>query len=176
MRSLDLEAAGIRIIQIDEPAFREGLPLRRTATGPNICAGPSMPSAWPAPACATRRRFTRTCATPSSTKSSDAIAGMDADVISIESARSQMELLERLRGSQLSKRHRPWHLRYPLAARSFERGDGCADRKSAAGNRAERLWVNPDCGLKTRTWEQVTPALENMVAAAKTIRRARPSH
>ncbi len=100
-----------------------------------------------------------------------AIAAMDADVITIETSRSQMELLDAFA-----------HFQYPN-----EIGPGVYDihsprvpteaemvhllEKAERVVPAERLWVNPDCGLKTRKWPEVTPALEHMVAAAKAMRR-----
>ena len=167
-RGRDLEAAGVAIIQIDEPALREGLPLRaRSGRLPRWAVDAS---GLLRRACATRRRSTPTCATPSSTTSSTRSRAMDADVISIETSRSEMELLEAFADFALPERDRAGRLRHPLPARARRRRDGgrcCAD--AAARSRAEQLWVNPDCGLKTRGWAEVGPALENMVAAARRL-------
>jgi 5-methyltetrahydropteroyltriglutamate--homocysteine methyltransferase len=101
----------------------------------------------------------------------EAIAGMDADVITIESARSDMELLDafdRFRypneiGPGVYDIHSP---RIPTQADIVE-----LMRKAARRIPARRLWVNPDCGLKTRQWSEVVPALANMVAAARVLRQ-----
>jgi len=168
---LDLERAGVGIIQIDEAALREGLPLRR--------------SGWPDYLAWAIEAF-RICANGVKDETQihthmcysefndiiAAIAGMDADVITIETSRSDMELLEAFK-----------HFRYPN-----EVGPGVYDihspniptvqhivelmRKAAERIPSERLWVNPDCGLKTRQWSEVVPALVNMVTAAKELRVA----
>ena len=95
------------------------------------------------------------------------IARMDADVLSIEASRSGMDLLDAF-AERLPEPDRPRRLRHPLAARC-----PASDEIEALLARAERqiprerLWVNPDCGLKTRTWEEVLPALEHLVTAAR---------
>ncbi|GBQ51364.1 hypothetical protein AA15973_2384 [Komagataeibacter sucrofermentans DSM 15973] len=99
-----------------------------------------------------------------------AIAAMDADVISIETARSRMELLEVFAdyhypaeiGPGVYDIHSP---RIPTVQEMVELLKLATERLSA-----DQLWVNPDCGLKTRKWEEVRPAIENMVAAARTMR------
>ena len=165
----DLEAAGIRIIQIDEPALREGMPLRRAE--------------WPAYqdwavnafrlATSGVRDATQIHTHMCYSEFNDVlavIARMDADVISIENARS---------GSELVRAFEQYH--YPN-----EIGPGVYDihspRVPAVGEivtalRAlgkvvdeRQIWVNPDCGLKTRGWEETLPALRNMVAAARQMR------
>ena len=162
----DLEAAGIRIIQIDEPALREGLPLRRDEWTDYLrWAVKSFRLASSGVADATQIH-THMCYSDFN-EIIEAIAALDADVISIESARSQMELLDAFE-----------HFRYPN-----EIGPGVYDIHSprvpdideiesllvAAEARIDprRLWVNPDCGLKTRSWEQVIPAIEHLVEAAR---------
>ena len=100
------------------------------------------------------------------------IAALDADVISIETSRSDMELLGELLGLQVSERDRPRCLRHPLAALPERSRDGQAAGKARERLAPEQIWVNPDCGLKTRRWEEVKPALENMVEAAKAMRAA----
>jgi len=167
----DLERAGVRIIQIDEAALREGLPLRR--------AGWDAYLEWAVDAFRIAANGVRD-ATQIHThmcysEFNDiiaAIAAMDADVITIETSRSDMELLGAFDD-----------FRYPNGI-----GPGVYDihspnvpsreqivalmRKAAARIPPAQLWVNPDCGLKTRRWEEVLPALENMVAAARTLREA----
>jgi 5-methyltetrahydropteroyltriglutamate--homocysteine methyltransferase len=166
---VDLETAGCQAIQIDEAALREGLPLRRRDWQHYL-------------------EWTVDCFRISAAGINDetqihthmcysefndilpSIGAMDADVISIESARSQMELLEAFA-----------LYRYPAAI-----GPGVYDIHSPRVPDVqemvslihlaqqhlpvEQLWVNPDCGLKTRKWEEVRPAIEKMVAAARALR------
>lgn len=166
----DLEAAGIGIVQIDEPALREGLPLRRDD--------------WPA-----YLDWATTCFRLASSGVADrtqihshmcysefndiieAIAALDADVVSIETSRSRMELLDAF-----------GRYRYPGAV-----GPGVYDIHSPRIPPVEemhelltralgvlspgQLWVNPDCGLKTRDWDEVRPALAAMVQAAHRLRQ-----
>jgi 5-methyltetrahydropteroyltriglutamate--homocysteine methyltransferase len=166
---LDLEQAGVRIIQIDEAALREGLPLRRASWhGYLQWAIESFRIAANGVRNETQIH-THMCYSEFN-DIIDAIASMDADVITIETSRSDMELLDAFD-----------HFNYPNQI-----GPGVYDihspnipeqehivhlmRKAAERIPAQRLWINPDCGLKTRTWEEVIPALRNMVAAAKTLR------
>ncbi len=166
---LDLEHAGIAIIQIDEPALREGLPLRTHD--------------WPA-----YLRWAVRCFRIASAGVADAtqihthmcyaefndiigaIAQLDADVITIETARSDMELLEAFSGFAYPNEIGPgvYDIHSP-AIPAIERIEGLM-RKAAQRIPAERLWINPDCGLKTRGWGEVEPALRNMVAAAHRLR------
>jgi 5-methyltetrahydropteroyltriglutamate--homocysteine methyltransferase len=166
---LDLEKAGVRIIQIDEPALREGLPLRKSQWQEYL--GWAVES-FRITANGVRDEtqiHTHMCYSEFNDIIAS-IAAMDADVITIETSRSDMELLDAFK-----------HFQYPN-----EIGPGVYDvhspniptvaymvglmRKAAERIPAERLWVNPDCGLKTRQWAEVIPALNNMVAAAKTLR------
>ncbi len=167
----DLEAAGIRIVQIDEAAFREGLPLRRAQWQGYLD--------WAVEAfrlCASGVRdetqiHTHMCYSEFNDVI-EAIAAMDADVITIETSRSQMELLEAFRafdypneiGPGVYDIHSP---RVPNTAEMVELLTKAAERIPA-----ERLWVNPDCGLKTRAWAETEAALVNMVAAARQLRRS----
>lgn len=168
----DLEAAGIRIIQIDEAAFREGLPLRREQWRHYLD--------WAVEAfrlCASGVRdetqiHTHMCYSEFNAVI-ESIAAMDADVITIETSRSQMELLEAFRafdypndiGPGVYDIHSP---RVPDTAEMVQLLE-----KAAECIPAERLWVNPDCGLKTRGWPETEAALVNMVAAARQLRAAR---
>ena len=165
----DLEAAGIRIIQIDEPALREGMPLRR-AEWPAYqdWAVNAFRLATSGVADATQIH-THMCYSEFNDVI-QVIARMDADVISIENARS---------GSELVRAFEQYH--YPN-----EIGPGVYDIHSpripaveeivtalrALGTVLDerQIWVNPDCGLKTRGWEETLPALRNMVAAARELR------
>ncbi len=167
----DLEAAGIKIVQIDEAAFREGLPLRRAQWGHYLD--------WAVDAfrlCASGVRdetqiHTHMCYSEFNDVI-EAIAAMDADVITIETSRSQMELLEAFRvfdypndiGPGVYDIHSP---RVPDTAEMVQLLQKAAERITA-----ERLWVNPDCGLKTRGWAETEAALVNMVAAARQLRAA----
>jgi 5-methyltetrahydropteroyltriglutamate--homocysteine methyltransferase len=165
----DLEAAGIEIIQIDEPALREDLPLRR--------------SQWPMYLNWAVRAFRlATCHVRNETQIHthmcygdfndiiEAIAEMDADVISLEASRSGVTLLDAFVNFRYPNQigpgvydiHSP---RVPSVAEMTE-----AITRQIAVLDATQLWVNPDCGLKTRRREEVKPALENMVAAARQVR------
>ena len=166
---LDLEAAGIAIIQIDEPAIREGLPLRR-ALWPQYLQWAAR--AFRVSASGVRDEtqiHTHMCYSEFNDILPD-IAAMDADVVTIETSRSDMELLQAF-----------GDFRYPN-----EIGPGVYDihsprvpgreemlallQKAAAVIAPEQLWVNPDCGLKTRSWPETEAALREMVAAAKAMR------
>ena len=168
--TVDLQAAGIAIIQVDEPALRELLPLRRRTRTPT-CVGRSTRSGWRRPVSRTRRRSTRTCATRSSARSSGRSRDLDADVTSIEAARSHMEVLDDLNAGGLRQQRRA-----RVSTTSTRRGCPASPRSTESLRAAlkavpaERLWVNPDCGLKTRTTDEVTASLQHLVAAAKQIR------
>jgi 5-methyltetrahydropteroyltriglutamate--homocysteine methyltransferase len=165
----DLERAGIKVIQIDEPAIREGLPLKREQ--------------WPAYlAWAVRAFRVASSGVRSETQIHthmcysefndiiDRIASMDADVITIESSRSDMELLEAFRDFKYPNEIGPGV--YDIHSPRVPSEDEMVDllEKASAVVAADQLWVNPDCGLKTRRWEEVTPALTHMIAAAKRLR------
>ncbi|MEX2118248.1 MAG: 5-methyltetrahydropteroyltriglutamate--homocysteine S-methyltransferase [Pirellulales bacterium] len=166
---LELEAAGIGIIQIDEPALREGLPLRR-ADWPTYLRWAVDAFRLAASAVRDETQIHTHMCYAQFADIFDAIVELDADVLSIETARSRMELLDTFRargypneiGPGIYDIHSP---RIPSRAEMEEllrRACSCID--------AERLWVNPDCGLKTRRWQEVIPALEAMVAAAQAVR------
>jgi len=167
----DLEANGIKLIQIDEPALREGLPLREKDHASYL--------EW-----AVNCFLLASCGVDDSTQIHThmcysefndimpAIAALDADVISIETSRSDMELLDVFNdfsypneiGPGLYDIHSP---REPSQEEMDLLLSKARERLSA-----EQIWVNPDCGLKTRTWSEVIPALETMVATAKKAREA----
>jgi 5-methyltetrahydropteroyltriglutamate--homocysteine methyltransferase len=166
----DLEKAGIPIIQIDEPAIREGLPLRQ--------ADRKFYLEW-----AVECFKLASCAVKDETQIHthmcyaefndiiDAIIALDADVISIETARSKMELLAAFKNDRYPNDIGPGV--YDIHA---PRCPSIGEMKELLTTATQRLsptqiWVNPDCGLKTRKWDEVRPALENMVAAAASARR-----
>jgi len=167
----DLESAGIRVIQVDEPALREGLPLRRAARPAYLRWAVDAFRLATAAVADVTQIHTHMCYAEFG-EILDAIARMDADVISMEAARSKMQVLDAFRsrgypndiGPGVYDIHSP---RVPEIA-EMEKRIGLALQVFPA----ERLWVNPDCGLKTRRWDEVRPALQNLVAAARRIRTA----
>jgi 5-methyltetrahydropteroyltriglutamate--homocysteine methyltransferase len=168
---LDLEAAGAAVIQIDEAALREGLPLRRAAWRAYLdwaveCFHLTADGVGDATQIHTHMCYSEF------NDIMDAIAAMDADVISIETARSKMELLEAFERGAYPNEIGPGV--YDIHAPLVPSVDEMAELLARAGRRLGRdqLWVNPDCGLKTRRWEEVRPALVNMVEAARRAREA----
>jgi 5-methyltetrahydropteroyltriglutamate--homocysteine methyltransferase len=165
----DLEAAGIRVIQIDEPAFREGVPLRSDERQEYLdWAVESFRLASSDVSDATQIH-THMCYADFN-DIIESIAALDADVISMETSRSDMELL-----SAFEKYHYPNEIGpgvYDIHSPSIPSVESMCDllTKALKVLKPEQLWVNPDCGLKTRTWAEVRPALENMVAAARVLR------
>lgn len=172
---LDLEANGIQIIQIDEPALREGLPLRQSDWQAylqwavecfRLAAGGVKDST---------QIHTHMCYAEFN-DIIEAIGAMDADVISVEASRSRMELLDAFTqynypndiGPGVYDIHSP---RIPSQSEMEELLE-----KALTVINGGQLWVNPDCGLKTRSWEEVEPALHNMVNAARTLRLQEPIH
>ncbi len=170
----DLEAAGIPVIQVDEPAFREGLPLRHADWDAYL--------AW---AAACFRLSTGSVQDSTSIHThmcyaefNDIMAGiadLDADVISIETTRSRMELLDAFAprdegGAAYPAEIGPgiWDIHSPRVPDTAEMREllGLARRRLADW----QIWVNPDCGLKTRQWAEVKPALVSLVAAARQLR------
>ncbi len=165
-----LEAAGIQLIQIDEPAIREGLPLRRAD--------------WPAYLAWAVRAFrvaasgvrdetqihTHMCYSEFNDML-PAIADLDADVITMETSRSQLELL-----TAFADFHYPNQIGPGVYDIHSPRVPGVAEMVALLTRAhgllpAGRLWVNPDCGLKTRKWPETEAALRNMVAAARQVRQ-----
>jgi 5-methyltetrahydropteroyltriglutamate--homocysteine methyltransferase len=166
---VDLQSAGTAVIQVDEPALREGLPLRR-ADRPGYLA-------W-----ATRAfRLVTSDASPATQVHThmcyaqlgdivDALADLDIDVVSLEAARAGMGLL----GDLVDARHQGgvgpgvFDVHSSLVPELDQLVALVSQAVDTLG--AERLWVNPDCGLKTRHYEEVRPALERMVTAARQLR------
>ncbi|MFB7865038.1 5-methyltetrahydropteroyltriglutamate--homocysteine S-methyltransferase [Streptomyces sp. NPDC056069] len=165
----DLEAVGTSVIQVDEPALRETLPLR-AADRPGYLA-------W-----ATEAFRLSTCGVRPDTQIHthmcyaefgdivQAIDDLDADVISLEAARSHMQVARELAAHDYPREAGPgvWDIHSPRVPSPEE-----AAALLRAGLRAipaERLWVNPDCGLKTRGWPETRASLDHLVAAARTVR------
>ncbi|MFG3338353.1 5-methyltetrahydropteroyltriglutamate--homocysteine S-methyltransferase [Glycomyces sp. NPDC048151] len=165
----DLEAAGTAIIQVDEPALRELLPVR--------AASRAAYRDW-----ATRSFRVATSGVRPETSIHthlcysefgeviDAIAALDADVTSIEASRSKMEVLADLDRANYRSAVGPgvWDIHSPRVPKPEDMAE--ALRLAVAALGPERVWANPDCGLKTRRYEEVRPSLEGLVAAAKSVR------
>jgi len=165
----DLEQAGAAMIQIDEAALREGLPLRKSEQKSyldwavacfQICVGGVADET---------QIHTHMCYSEFN-DIIDAIVAMDADVISIETSRSKMELLD-----AFEKDHYPNEIGlglYDIHSPRVPTIEEMTELLRLARRRLDdqQLWVNPDCGLKTRAWPEVRPALVNMVAAARRLR------
>jgi 5-methyltetrahydropteroyltriglutamate--homocysteine methyltransferase len=166
----DLEAAGISIIQVDEPAIREGLPLRQSARAEYLDWAVKAFRLSTSGVSNATQIHTHMCYSQFN-DIIEAIAALDADVITIETSRSDGELIQAFE-----------HFDYPNAI-----GPGVYDihapavpqeqdmvrllKRTAEKIPAERLWVNPDCGLKTRSWHETSAALQNMVKAAQQLRK-----
>ncbi|MDX2560722.1 5-methyltetrahydropteroyltriglutamate--homocysteine S-methyltransferase [Streptomyces sp. TX20-6-3] len=165
----DLEAAGTSVIQVDEPALRETLPLRAAEHAAYL--------AW-----ATESfRLTTSGVRPETQIHTHmcyaefgdivrAIDDLDADVISLEAARSHMQVADELAEHGYPREAGPgvWDIHSPRVPSTGEAA--ALLRKGLEAIPAERLWVNPDCGLKTRGWPETRASLENLVAAAREVR------
>jgi 5-methyltetrahydropteroyltriglutamate--homocysteine methyltransferase len=166
---LALERAGISIIQIDEAAIREGLPLRK-AKRKNYLDWAVRAFKFTAGAVQDHTQIHTHMCYSEFNDIIEHIAAMDADVITIETSRSQMELLE-----AFAKFKYPNEIGPGVYDIHSPRVPGTDEMVTLLGKAAEllpaaHLWVNPDCGLKTRKWPETKAALENMVAAAKQAR------
>jgi 5-methyltetrahydropteroyltriglutamate--homocysteine methyltransferase len=168
---LDLEAAGVNVIQIDEAALREGLPLRRSAWQSYLDWAVESFRISANGVSDETQIHTHMCYSEFN-DIIEAIARMDADVITIETSRSDMELLDVFEEFEYPNEIGPGV--YDIHSPNIPSQEQIINLMNKAAERipAERLWINPDCGLKTRQWEEVIPALTNMVAAAKTLREA----
>ncbi|MFD2255117.1 5-methyltetrahydropteroyltriglutamate--homocysteine S-methyltransferase [Luteolibacter algae] len=166
----DLESAGIAAIQIDEPAIREGLPLRQADWESYL--------GWAVEAfrlCSSVVRddtqiHTHMCYSEFN-DIIEAVAAMDADVITIETSRSNMELLDAFVDFRYPNEIGPgvYDIHSPRVPTVKEMEN--LIEKAGGLIPAENLWVNPDCGLKTRGWPEVKTSLENMVTAARNLRK-----
>ncbi|HEY8717152.1 5-methyltetrahydropteroyltriglutamate--homocysteine S-methyltransferase [Pengzhenrongella sp.] len=165
----DLEAAGIGVVQVDEPALRELLPLRAADHAAYLDWSVSSFRLATSGVRDETQIHTHLCYSEFG-EVIGAIDGLDADVTSIEAARSKMEILGQIAAAGYPRGIGPgvYDIHSPRVPSEAEVTEllGKAVRSIAA----DELWVNPDCGLKTRRYEEVTPSLEHIVAAAKTVR------
>ncbi len=166
----DLEAAGIGMIQVDEPAIREGLPLRRADYQAYLRWAVDAFRVATAGVRDRTQIHTHMCYAEFG-DILEAIAAMDADVLSIETSRSKMELLADFGEFKYPNEVGPgvYDIHSPRIPSGEEMDELLA--RALAVIPADRLWVNPDCGLKTRGWPEVKAALANMVEAARKARR-----
>lgn len=165
----DLEEAGIKMIQIDEAAFREGLPLRRDDWKEYL---DNAVENFRLTSCCVEDEtqiHTHMCYSEFNDVI-DSIGAMDADVISIETSRSQMELLDAFVDYKYPNEIGPgvYDIHSPRVPSVDEMTQLLEKAKKVLDER--QIWVNPDCGLKTRGWPEVKEALKNMVTAAKHMR------
>ena len=165
----DLAAAGIRVIQIDEPALREGLPLRRAEWPGYVEWAVNAFRLATAGVSDATQIHTHMCYS----EFNDVIRvieKMDADVVSIENARSGSELLEGFKEYRYPNEIGPgvYDIHSPRVPSTAEIVQVLKRMQEVLGER--QIWVNPDCGLKTRGWEETLPSLRNMVQAARQMR------
>lgn len=165
----DLQKAGIGIIQIDEPALREGLPLRRDEWNDYLTWAVDAFKLSAAIADDETQIHTHMCYCEFN-DIMDSIAALDADVITIETSRSDMDLLDAFEDFDYPNEIGPGV--YDIHSPNVPNVEWIVAllRKAAQRVPVERLWVNPDCGLKTRGWTETRQALANMVEAAKKLR------
>jgi 5-methyltetrahydropteroyltriglutamate--homocysteine methyltransferase len=165
----DLEAAGLHAIQVDEPALRETLPLR-AADRPGYLAWAAEAFRLATSGVADEVQVHTHMCYAEFGDILDAIVALDADVISMEASRSGMALLDELAGAGYPNEIGPgvWDIHSPRVPAQAEI-EGLLDRALAVFG-PEQLWVNPDCGLKTRGWPEVTESLAHMVGAARRVR------
>jgi len=168
---IDLEKAGATMIQIDEAALREGLPLRRSEWKSYLDWAVGSFRIAAAGVADETQIHTHMCYSEFN-DIIDAIGAMDADVISIETSRSKMELLDAFVTYKYPNEIGPgvYDIHSPRVPDVAEMTDLIARARRTLS--PEQIWINPDCGLKTRGWPEVRSALTNMVEAAKQARRA----
>ncbi|ABE64389.1 methionine synthase (B12-independent) [Nitrobacter hamburgensis X14] len=164
-----LETAGASMIQIDEAALREGLPLRRSEWKTYLDWAVECFRLCASGVADATQIHTHMCYSEFN-DIIDAIAAMDADVISIETSRSKMELLDAFKDYKYPNEIGPGV--YDIHSPRVPAVDEMTGLLKLARQRLSdgQLWINPDCGLKTRKWEEVRPALVNMVEAARLMR------
>ncbi len=168
---IDLEKAGIKVIQIDEPAIREGLPLRRSAWKEYLTWAVDAFRLSAAGVADQTQIHTHMCYSEFN-DIIDSIAAMDADVITIETSRSQMELLDAFADFNYPNEIGPgvYDIHSPRVP-TVEEITSLLE-KALKVIPARNLWVNPDCGLKTRKWPETEAALRNMISAANLLRES----
>ncbi len=165
----DLQDAGINIIQIDEPAIREGLPLKRRDHKAYLQWAVDAFKISAASAKPETQIHTHMCYSEFN-EIIDSVAALDADVITIETSRSNMELLKAFEEFNYPNEIGPgvYDIHSPnIPTQEWIEG---LLKKAAEKVPVQRLWVNPDCGLKTRNWAETEAALANLVSAAKKLR------
>ncbi|NIJ53390.1 5-methyltetrahydropteroyltriglutamate--homocysteine S-methyltransferase [Dyadobacter arcticus] len=168
---VDLEKAGIKVIQIDEPAIREGLPLRKSAWQNYLKWAVDAFRLSAAGVADQTQIHTHMCYSEFN-DIIDSIAAMDADVITIETSRSQMELLDAFSAFNYPNEIGPGV--YDIHSPRVPTVDEMVTllEKALKVIPARNLWVNPDCGLKTRKWPETEAALRNMISAANLLRES----
>ena len=167
--TVDLQGAGIRIVQVDEPALRELLPLRKADQQAYLDWSVRSFRIATSGVADSMQIHTHLCYSEFG-EVIDSIAGLDADVTSIEAARSHMEVVADLERSGFSNQVGPgvYDIHSPRIPETGQIVTSLGEALDAVT--ADRLWVNPDCGLKTRKTDEVEAALANMVSAAKQVR------
>jgi 5-methyltetrahydropteroyltriglutamate--homocysteine methyltransferase len=168
----DLEKAGIQIVQVDEPALRELLPLRLADQDAYLDWSVTSFRLATSGAADATQIHTHLCYSEFN-EVIDAIDGLGADVTSIEAARSRGEILAALDPVRFERGIGPgvWDIHSPRVPAEDEIEEILAAAKDRVG--AQRLWANPDCGLKTRKYAETEASLKNLVAAAKAVRAAK---
>ena len=166
---VDLEAAGLPAIQIDEPALREGMPLRRADRADYMRWAVDCFRIASSGVRDETQIHTHMCYSEFN-EIIDMIAELDADVISIEASRSDMQLLHAFVRSSYPNEIGPgvYDIHSPRVPSAEEMEDLLAEATAVLS--PQQVWVNPDCGLKTRGWDEVQRSLKNMVTAAKNMR------
>ena len=167
--TVDLQSAGIAVIQVDEPALRELLPLRRADQDDYLRWAVGAFRLATSGVADSTQIHTHLCYSEFG-EVIGAIADLDADVTSIEAARSHMEVLDDLNAVGFANSVGPgvYDIHSPRVPSTNEMAESL--RAALRAVPAQRLWVNPDCGLKTRNIDEVTASLQNMVAAAQEVR------
>ena len=165
----DLEAAGITVIQVDEPAIRELLPLRHAARKAYLDWAVAAFRLATSGAADTTQVHTHMCYSEFG-EILGAIAALDADVTTVEAARSRMEFIADLTAAGFAHDIGPgvWDIHSPRVPSAEEMAESLTMALGVVG--PARLWANPDCGLKTRGYAETEAALRNLVAAARQVR------
>jgi 5-methyltetrahydropteroyltriglutamate--homocysteine methyltransferase len=171
----NLASVGIKIVQIDEPAFREGLPLQKMYRQEYLEEA-SKAFRLSASGIADHIQIHTHMCYSEFNETIDAIATLDADVITIETSRSAMELLKAFETFKYPNDIGPgvYDIHSPRIPTTDEMVALMV--KAASLIKVQQLWVNPDCGLKTRDWKETRLALQNMVSAARKLREIYITH